>query len=150
VADQVCISWSLDFNWTPLYIFIYLTTCVLNYDLCKTWLALEFPEHNYHVSWGINTHSPCTKIWHGKQEMHLPKSSIHPSTHLLQVWSAYISMSTLGKLQISCMERAVATFLHVRTARPACTFRDTDTCTYWITHVRINCILCNKREVYPS
>jgi len=56
VADQVPISWRLDFNWTPLYIFIYLTTCVLNYDLCKTWLALEFLEHNYRVSWGINTH----------------------------------------------------------------------------------------------
>jgi len=32
------------FNWTPLYIFTYFTTCVLNYDLCKTWLLLEFLE----------------------------------------------------------------------------------------------------------
>ena len=34
-ADRVPVCWSLDFNWTPLYIHIQVTTCVLNYDLHK-------------------------------------------------------------------------------------------------------------------
>jgi len=48
-------------------------------------------------------------------------------------------MSTLRKLQTSRMERAVAIFLHVQTARPACTFRDTHVHTELPTFVTNGC-----------
>ena len=36
VSGQVSGHWSLDFNWTALFIHTYLTICVLNYEVHKT------------------------------------------------------------------------------------------------------------------
>lgn len=43
-TDQVTARWSLDFIWTPMFILIQLTTCILNSDLRKILPATHFPE----------------------------------------------------------------------------------------------------------
>ena len=54
VMLQLC--WSLDFNWTLLYIHIYLTECILNSELRKIPLAPDFLARNYCVSRGVSVY----------------------------------------------------------------------------------------------
>jgi hypothetical protein len=48
-VDQVPFSWSLNSNWTPVYIHTKSTTCILICDLFKVRLAQSFlkPNHKY-------------------------------------------------------------------------------------------------------
>lgn len=53
---------SLDFSWTPFYIHTQLSTYKLDSDLHEIWLAPDFLNHNYCLSWGlvciVTSHNP--------------------------------------------------------------------------------------------
>jgi len=50
MGDHVPVCWSLDISWTSLYVCVHLSVCVLNYALCKIWIAPDLPECNYCIS----------------------------------------------------------------------------------------------------
>ena len=52
-AYQGAVCWSLDFNWTPLYLRIYLTIRILKSALRKMRLASDLSARNTCVSRGV-------------------------------------------------------------------------------------------------
>ena len=53
-AEKFQLCWSLDSNWTALYIHIQLTIYILNSHLLKIRLAPNFTERNHCVSRGMS------------------------------------------------------------------------------------------------